>query len=160
MSVGYTSVLLVWGYASRNAKRGHSAEMLPVYEKLHPYLSWHGIFLYDYAIESFYADRNEQAYQIAEECRKSYVSYDLALLEGDICQYLHRNNEALTYYDEASKMCPVRFAPLYGKWQVYKKIGDTERMDSLSLLIQNKRIKVDSQEIHMMINDIKNNKLW
>ena len=153
-TLGYTYLLLAWGYASRQSKRGRSAEMMTCYERLYPYLSWRSIFLYDYAIESLYADRNEQAYHLAEECRKQHVSYDLALLEGDICRYLKYNSRALECFNEASLMCPVRFAPPYGKWQVYKETGDTERKDSMAQVIRQKEIKVYSAEIQMILNNI------
>ena len=155
LSVGYTYVLLQWGCASRMAKRGRSAEVLEQYERLYPYLSWRGMFLYDYAIESFYADRNEQALRLTEECRKLDISYDLILLEGDINRYLQRHDNALLCYDEAMCMCPVRFAPLYGKWKVYKKTNNIERMDSVSRMILSKRIKVDSPEVQMILTEIK-----
>ncbi len=152
---GYTILLLDWGYASRKSKHGHSAEMMPRYERLYPYLSWRSIFLYDYAIESLYADRYGQAYRLAEECRRQHLSYDLALLEGDICRYLKHYDRALACYDEASLMCPVRFAPPYGKWQVYKATHDVEREDSMVQVIKQKEIKVYSPEIQNILKEIK-----
>lgn len=156
IAVGYTCLLLAWGYASHQAKRGRSAEMMDTYERLYPFLSWRGTFLYDYAIESLYADRNEQAYRLAEECREQQLSYDLALLEGDICRYLKYNDRALECFDEASLMCPVRFAPPYGKWQVYKELGDNAGTDSMASIIRNKEIKVTSTEIKNIKEEINN----
>lgn len=153
-TLGYTSLLLAWGYASHQAKRGRSEEMMASYERLYPYLSWRGVFLYDYTIESLYADRYEQAYRLAEECRGKHLSYDLTLLEGDICRYMKNYDRALECFDEASLMCPVRFAPPYGKWQVYKETGDTVRKDSVAQVIRQKKIKVYSREIKDILEDI------
>lgn len=154
VAVGYTSLLLAWGYASHQSKRGHSAEMMATYEHLYSFLSWRGIFLYDYAIESLYADRNEQAYRLVEECREQQLSYDLALLEGDICRYMKNYDRALECFDEASLMCPVRFAPPYGKWQVYKEVEDEERKDSMTQVIRHKKVKVYSPDIMKILEDI------
>lgn len=156
VAVGYTCLLLSWGYASHQAKRGRSEEMMASYERLYPYLSWRGIFLYDYAIESLYADRYEQAYRLAEECRGKHLSYDLALLEGDICRYMKNYDRALECFDEASLMCPVRFAPPYGKWQVYKEMDVLQKVDSMADIIRSKDIKVNSPELQEIINEINN----
>lgn len=157
VAVGYTCLLLSWGYASHQAKRGRSEEMMASYECLYPYLSRRGIFLYDYAIESLYADRYGQAFRLAEECRGKHLSYDLALLEGDICRYMKNYDRALECFDEASLMCPVRFAPPYGKWQVYEETGDTVRKDSMAQVIRQKEVKVYSREIIKIYEDINNN---
>lgn len=156
VAVGYTCLLLAWGYASHQSKRGRSAEMMDTYERLYPFLSWCGTFLYDYAIESLYADRNEQAYRLAEECRGKHLSYDLALLEGDICRYMKNYDRALECFDEASLMCPVRFAPPYGKWQVYKEMDVLQKVDSMADIIRSKDIKVNSPELQEIINEINN----
>lgn len=156
ISFGYTAMSLTWGYASREAKENkRSAEMMPIYKMLYPYLSWRGVFLYDFAIESFYAHRDKQAYFLAEKCRECYVSYDLSLLQGDICRYMKKHDEALIHYDEASYMCPVRFAPLYEKWKVYVDIGETLQARTLADTIMHKEIKIYSQEITKMITEIK-----
>lgn len=157
VAVGYTCLLLSWGYASHQAKRGRSEEMMASYERLYPYLSWRGIFLYDYAIESLYADRYGQAFRLAEECRGKHLSYDLALLEGDICRYMKNYDRALECFDEASLMCPVRFAPPYGKWQVYEEMCEDVKRDSIAGLILQKEIKVYSAEIQMILNNINHN---
>lgn len=156
ISLGYTTLILTWGYASREARENkRSAEMMPVYRKLYPYLSWRGIFLYNFAIESFYAHRDKQAYFLAEKCRERYVSYDLTLLEGDICRYMKNYSEALKHYDEASYMCPVRFAPLCEKWKVYIAIDEAELAKTQANTIMHKEIKIYSQEITEMKNEIK-----
>ena len=151
ITLGYTSLLLLWGYASREAKENkRSVEMMPIYNKLYPYLSWRGVFLYDFAIESFYAHRGKQAYYIADKCRKRYASYNLSLLQGDICRYIGRYEEGLKRYREASYMCPVRFAPLSGMLQIYQQIGDTVKADSMAQVILNKPIKIPSSDINEM----------
>lgn len=63
-------------------------------------------------------------------------------------------DRALECFDEASLMCPVRFAPPYGKWQVYKETGDTVRKDSMAQVIRQKEIKVYSREIKDILEDI------
>ena len=151
IALGYTSLLLVWGYASREAKENkRSAEMMPIYNKLYPYLSWRGVFLYDFAIESFYAHRGKQAYYIGNKCSKRYASYNLSLLQGDICRYIGKYEEGLERYTEASNMCPVRFAPLSGLLQTYQQTGDTVKADSIAQAILNKPIKIPSSDINEM----------
>lgn len=153
--VGYIYLLIEWGCASRTAKRGHSAEMMCTYEQVYPYLAWRSTFLYDYAIESFFAGCNQQALHLVEECKQKQLSYDLILLEGDICRSLHQYDSALTYYNEAMCMCPVRFAPLYGKWQAYKEMHDVEKQDSIRNVILHKDVKVYSPELQIILENVR-----
>ena len=152
--IAYSTLLLCWGYASNQAVRGKSQKAMVIYSQLYPYLSWRGIFLYDYSIESLYAGKYKQAYKIAEECRKKNLTYDLALMEGDICRCLNKYDDALRFFNEASYMCPVRFAPLHGKWQVYNQLRDYERADSMAHIIKHKDIKVYSADIKEIISEI------
>ncbi|MBR4757466.1 MAG: O-antigen ligase family protein [Bacteroidaceae bacterium] len=136
-----------WGCISHLSKSGHPKAMMKYYKELYPRLHHSPDFLYDYAIESFYAMKFMQAYNLAEECGKEMSSYDLSLLRGDICFQRHRYEEALMHYQEAEWMCPVRFAPLSGMWEVYIRQGNSLSADSIRNIILNKPVKVLSPEI-------------
>ena len=155
LSVGYTYVLLQWGCASRMAKRGRSAEVLEQYERLYPYLSWRGMFLYDYAIESFYAGKMALSESLLNCLEQQIISYDGVLLHGDACYYMDDFDKALIYYNRAAAMCPCRFAPLEGMMKVYDCQNDFMAKDSILHVVLNKEIKCPTMTTISIINNIK-----
>ena len=52
-------------------------------------------------------------------------------------------------------MCPNRFIPLYKLFKIYKQLGDTEKMLKVGNIILNKKIKVPSQKIDIILNNVK-----
>lgn len=148
-------ILRRWGKVSRLSKYGHPKSMMVYYKPLYSKLHNNPYFLYDYAIESFYATDFENSYQLAKECEEYVSSYNLSLLLGDICRQLHRYDESISYYQTANWMCPVRFAPLEGMVQTYDILGDSIRADSVRNIILNKEIKIASPYVINVINKAK-----
>ena len=74
-------------------------------------------------------------------------SYNLELLAGDTCSYLQRFDEAADHYKTAMFMCPCRFAPLEGLYNVYEQTGDDEKKRIIADEIARKTVKVPSEEI-------------
>lgn len=118
-----------WSRVSECSLRGWSKQMMPHYERLYLHYKDNPYFLYNYAVEQFYAGCYVGAWRTAEECRKHWASYNLELLSGDICRKLERYGDALYHYRWASLMCPVRFAPLEGMYHVYRECGDSLHAD-------------------------------
>ena len=71
----------------------------------------------------------------------------MELLAGDICRKLGYYNEAILHYDEASHMCPSRFAPLEGLHQAYDAVGDSLNKSRIADEIATKKVKVNSPDI-------------
>ena len=136
-----------WGQISYLSKHGHPKAMMPYYQTLYPHFQHNPDFLYDYAIESFYATAFRQAYHLTDECRMYMSSYDLCLLQGDICMQLKEYGKATACYQEAHQMSPVRVAPLSGMLDVYLATGNPLSADSIRQIIRNKKIKIPSKEV-------------
>ena len=98
---------------------------------------------------------HEKALLVAKRCRKYWADYDLELLQGELLVKLERYEEAEHHFLHASRMCPVRFVPLYQLYQLYKKTGNEEKARHMGETILNKPVKADSA----MINSIKANVL-
>ena len=84
------------------------------------------------------------------ECFKYSNGYSLHLLTGDICLKQEDYDCAITHYQSAHNMCPVRFAPLSGLLQVYQQKGDTIKADSIAKTISQKFVKVQSVDIQII----------
>ena len=107
-------------------------------------------FLYNYTYELYSMGHLDEARQTATECAQCANGYNLQLLTGDICQMQGDFETAITHYQNAAQMCPVRFAPLSGMLQTYQQTGDTVKADSIAQAILNKPIKIPSSDINEM----------
>lgn len=67
-------------------------------------------------------------------------------------------DKAISNYDLASKMCPNRFEPLYAQYKIYTEINDIENKEALAYTIQNKLVKIKSNKITTIINEVTNEK--
>lgn len=144
-----------WGKVSNLAKQGYPTAMMRYYTELYTYLCHNHLFLYDYAIESYRANRLAQADNLLVELSKKEISYEATLLHGDVCQHLGDYERATCYYTDASNMCPCRFAPLYGMWQVNIEKRNLKMAKTLADSISKKKVKIESKEIYFLKEDIK-----
>ena len=113
-------------------------------------------FLYNYSAELNLIGRYEESNSIAGECVKMMNDYDVQMLLADNHFNLNNYNEALIKYETAHNMCPNRFTPLYKTFVVYKKMGNYDKMVEIGNAILDKKIKIPSREVDMMINKVRN----
>lgn len=146
-----------WGRVSTISKQGHPKAMMMYYKELYPHLHDNHAFLYDYAIESFFAGSIRQADKLLAEHDNYKTSYDACLLSGDIKRLLHDNHASLNAYREASYMCPCRLAPLYGQWTVYKKMGRIQDANEFADSIMTKQVKIESYDTQEIKKTVYNN---
>ena len=145
-----------WDRIARESLRGHSREMMPRYRALYQHKSSDALFLYNYAMEQFYAGEWEPSSRTAETCSQLMSSYDLELLRGDIFRSCGQYSKALRHYKRARWMCPVRFAPLGGMLMVYAVDGQDDAGEKMAQEILDKRVKVPSpmvRHIRMQAKD-------
>ncbi len=134
-----------WYQAYRHSFREDTA--LKEYEELHPYFSHTHVFLYSYAMASFKRKDLDKAKQMIAECGEHWSGYNRELLAGDICYYREEYPEAITHYEMAHAMCPVRFAPLEGLYKVYDKTNDAPHRKEIADQIASKQVKVNSLDV-------------
>ena len=134
-----------WYRAYRHSFREDSALM--EYEDLYPYFRRNHVFLYSYAMASFKRKDLDRAKVVIDECGPLWSGYNRELLAGDICYYMEEYPDAITHYEMAQAMCPVRFAPLEGLYKVYDAIGDENPRKKVADQIATKQIKVNSLDI-------------
>lgn len=147
---------LKWAEIARRSLAGQTQHMLPHYDKMRPQMQHNPLFLYNYAAELNFVGRYEESLVLAEECKLGWNDYDVQMLLADnhfnLCNY----DEALKRYETAHYMCPNRFAPMYKKFSTYKKMKDYDNMVEIGNAILDKKIKIPSREVDMMINDVRN----
>ena len=134
-----------WYQAYRHSFRDDAA--LKEYEDLHPYFHRNHVFLYSYAMASFKRKDLDKAKQMIAECGQHWSGYNRELLAGDICYYRNEYSDAITHYEMAHAMCPVRFAPLEGLYKVYDKTNDAPHRKEIADQIASKQVKVNSLDV-------------
>ena len=112
-------------------------------------------FLFNYSSILFNQKEYEKSLYYAIEANKILDNYETQLLLADNYRKLKKYNESLFHYKESSNMCPNRFIPLYGIFNIYKETKDYKKMDSIRNIILNKKIKISSSTIDNIIYKVK-----
>lgn len=112
-------------------------------------------FLYSYATLLYNDKQYESAIKVAEKCDSVSASYDLEILHANSYMFVGELDKAEKHYAQAYNMCPNRFVPLYKLFKIYKQRDDREEMLKVGNIILNKKIKVPSQKIDIILNNVK-----
>lgn len=126
-----------------------------VFDKLKDIYGNDAEFLYSYATLLYNEKQYEQAISVAEKCDSVSANYDLEILLANSYMFVGELGKAEKHYIQACNMCPNRFIPLYKLFKIYKQLGDTEKMLKVGNIILNKKIKVPSQKIDIILNNVK-----
>lgn len=152
-----------WNKLSVVSDNGNDTKtVIEGYNSLYPKLKNDPYFLYNYAYVLSENGECEKAGNMATKSFDLMANYDTALLIADNAKECGDVDAAEEFYWLASKMCPVKFMPLYGLFCLYNDNGRLEEMKEIGQLILSKPIKVNSNEIRMirtqvrqaMINDL------
>lgn len=127
-----------------------SGLVLEHYNYLYPKLKNNPYFLYNYAFRLSESEDYEKSLIIAEESFDLMANYETALLLANNAKESKDDYLSEKYYLLASKMCPVRFKPLYGLFKLYEEYDRLDEMKELGKLILSKPIKINSSEIRQI----------
>ena len=146
---------LSWKNASQLCQIKTIEEINNKYESLYQEGKDNYRFLYDYACKAYDEEDYSLSLELSKEAEKKIADYDLKMLIGDCYQSLQKTNEALDAYSKASHMCPSKYMPLYEIYKIYSSRNDTINCIRLYGEIINKKEKVHSRTIEVIINEIK-----
>ena len=148
-------LLLCWQYSYEyrfsqaidrmNSHRSHAA--LPRFNALYSHYHGNQYFLYAYMGCQYRTSHLYEALNTAWQLKQYCSSYDIELLTGDIFRHLSDHLQALSHYERAYWMCPVRFAPLEGMLLTYEDMGNCVKRDSIAHVISQKPVKVPSADV-------------
>lgn len=133
-----------WKRTAAESLAGHTAEVLPDYERLHARWNGNPFFLYNYGAELNYIKEYARSRAVLDTCRKYLNSYDVQIMQADNHLRLGEWDKAQTCYTLAAHMCPNRFVPLTGLLDIFIRTGPTASADSVARKILTKRIKIHS----------------
>jgi O-antigen ligase len=129
--------------------------VLEGYDILYPKLKNDPYFLYNYAYVLSENGDCKKAGDMAIDSFGLMANYDTALLIADNAKECGDVDMAEEFYWVASKMCPVRFMPLYGLFCLYKELDRTDDMLEIGQTILSKPVKISSNEIRTIRRHVK-----
>ncbi|MBR4593484.1 MAG: O-antigen ligase family protein [Bacteroidaceae bacterium] len=129
--------------------------VLEGYDILYPKLKNDPYFLYNYAYVLSENGDCKKAGDMAIDSFGLMANYDTALLIADNAKECGDVDMAEEFYWVASKMCPVRFMPLYGLFCLYKELDRTDDLLEIGQTILSKPVKINSNEIRTIRSNVK-----
>lgn len=156
-------LLIIWSYSQIQWGKisaicdsgGNTNEVLEGYLRLYPKLKRDPYFLYNYAYVLSENGECEKAGNMASKSFDLMANYDTALLIADNAKECGDIDVAEEYYWLASRMCPVRFMPLYCLFCLYKDLDRIEDMREIGKAILSKPVKISSNEIRIIRSHVK-----
>ncbi len=143
-----------WLRVQEQSLAGQTNQMFTEYAVLYGKLSDNGSFLYNYAAELYYSGYYNESLVIAKECFDYWNDYDVQLLLAEDCLHTCDTLSAISHYEQASRMIPARFYPLYSLMQIYQASDDTLTALGIAETIIHKDVKIDrSKDVQRMIDE-------
>ena len=130
-------------------------EILPALEAMETVLQANPVFLIVWSDWLFDNRAYEKAIEKKHEALAYQVSYTTCLELGRCYDRLGETERALAYWELCARMIPSRFEPLYLQIESCHRNGMYSRADSLTTLILQKKRKVDTLRIDLMIKDVR-----
>lgn len=144
-----------WEYAVKICKaKGYQSKSLVILENIKGEYINDADFLYSYATVLYNNQQYNKAIDIAKRCDSISSNYELEILLGNCYMFIGNLELSKKHYINASNMCPNRFIPLYKLFKIYKALNNKEQMCNVGEIILNKKIKVPSRKIDIILNNV------
>lgn len=142
-----------WGIIQDASIYGKTKEMIPAYSQLMNNLKNDGDFLYNYGAELNYIGCYKESNDVLFKCMSISNDYNLQMLIADNFKNLGEIGKAGKMYDNAAKMIPSRFLPLYCKMHMYIDNGNNIQAFKTAFEIVNKQKKCESRTVNDMVDE-------
>lgn len=139
-----------WNVVAQRSLAGETKAVMPDYTNLYKTMNRNGLFLYNYASELNFIDRNKQSNRLFIEASHFMNDIDLQLQMADNYQKIKQYKDAEQCLLEAHYMIPNRFIPLYRLANLYEETGKHHKACNMAQAILNKPIKVASIDVFMI----------
>lgn len=112
--------------------------------------------LYAYAVNLNLLGQYTKSLYILNRLKGQLHNYDTELLAADNALSLQQWDIAIEKFNNAHRMVPIRFMPLYGLMQTYLLRGDRTMAYHLAIQILEKKIKVNSEDVRFVKKEARN----
>lgn len=136
-----------WNTIAQRSLAGETKVVIPDYAKLYKTMNRNGLFLYNYASELNFINRNTESNRLFVEASHFMNDIDLQLQMADNYQKMKQYKEAEKCFLLAHQMIPNRFIPLYRLALLYQEEGKIQEARRTAKIIVKKQIKVESFDV-------------
>ncbi|QIL40398.1 hypothetical protein G7074_14675 [Pedobacter sp. HDW13] len=138
-----------------NHMESHPEISLKVYKEISNELNHRPAFNYNYGVTLFQYGRYPESVKIFEDLRNKFVTLDVMLYLGKSYQAVKQYNNAEKIFKDASFMVPNRFIPKYNLFRLYHEIKDFKKADAVAQEILTMPVKIPSNEVDSIKNEVK-----
>ena len=136
-----------WNAIAQRSLAGETKVVMPDYARLYKTMNRNGLFLYNYASELNFIDRNAASNRLFIEASHFMNDIDLQLQLADNYQKMKQYKDAEKCLILASEMIPNRFIPLYRLVKLYEETNQKQKAIRIAKQLINKPVKIMSPEI-------------
>ncbi len=136
-----------WNAIAQRSLAGETKVVMPDYVRLYKTMNRNGLFLYNYASELNFIDRNKESNRLFNEASHFMNDIDLQLQMADNYQKMKQYNEAEKCLILASEMIPNRFIPLYRLAKLYEETHRMPQAKKIAKQLISKPVKIMSSDI-------------
>lgn len=144
-----------WNVAIKEYHKGNINKAMQVFQEYDSYSIDKGKLMYSLATIEYNNKNYTQCIEICKKCKEYISSYKLEIMIANSYMLTYDFANAEVHYIKAGHMCPNRFIPLYQRFKIYRARNDIENMIEVGSIILNKRIKVPSRKIDIILNNVK-----
>lgn len=146
------AALKKWENASHLAATDNFSKAVTLYKEIHPVLSKHGRFLFNYGSELSVAGRYFESQVVLEEAKRYYAHADLYLYLGHVYESLADSVRAESHFQISSDISPSKFTPKYYLLRFYFRTRQFTKAKILARNIINYPVKIPSVEVSTIKN--------
>lgn len=136
-----------WNVIAQRSLAGETKAVMPDYAHLYKSMNWNGLFLYNYAAELNFINRNKESNRLFMEASHFMNDIDLQLQMADNYQKMKQYKKAEKCLILASEMIPNRFIPLYRLAKLYEETNQIQKAWVIAKQLIDKPVKIMSVEI-------------
>jgi len=145
----------LWDEASSLYRIRAYPEANESFAEAYPILKYNGLFLQQYGKSLAMEERNREAVACLTEAENYYKDEFGYITLGDCYKALGEYYKAEDQYQLAANMVPHKFYPLYLLANLYSETGQKEKAVVLARQLLNKEVKVPSQAIEEIQEDMR-----
>lgn len=144
-----------WIHAFQNMRQKNYKAADNIYQEIYPVMKYNQFFLFNYGAELTLMGNFEKSVKILKEVEHRLNDADFYIYLGNSYESLGNFKEAEDCFVKATNIMPVKFYPNYRLVLLYQRNGDMESAKKYAQKIMEMPVKVESDLIHNVKNEMK-----
>ncbi len=133
-----------WFNIQKQSQNENQEMVLDKYYELYNHLKNETDFLYNYSVILYINGLHERSLLTLQETLKLCNDYNVQMLLADNYRKIGKYEKALQAYKLSNMMVPHKFLPLYYQMEIFKEIGNYDKMKQIAGIILSKKVRMKS----------------